>query len=170
MRTLAVLLIALALPMSASAEPPGGLKQVDFVVASCAALAINTAKNCEISDGAVNAQVWGWSTVTVTMNYTKGNGTGFTFHLEQCDETAGAYSANCTDATDWKTVSIVAPSGSTTTLSNETIDSGTMAASGARVVSMGINYRRLRLASILASGTPNSSDKITANVVLSRGQ
>lgn len=171
-----ILLVAFLLPATAMAQ---FTQHLPFSPTACDLDAINVALNCEITNTGVTGAggggdittVWGWSKLTLRLKYTHGAGTGFTFHFEECTENSGVYANDCTDATDWSPVSVEAVDGTgTTTLLDETITSGTLGADKVRTWTVLLNYRRLRLASILALGTPSSSDKIGVTFTLSRGQ
>ncbi len=172
MKRTIVFLLALLAPLTAAAQ----FQQVRLSPTACNDDAINTAINCEIAgtalDGGAVANVqktWGWSYLTLDMTYTRAAGDGFTFYFEVCNENSGVFASDCTDAADWHRVSLDATSGSTTTLSNEGIASGTMAATGYRVWTVRLNYWRTRLAAITATGAPTASDKIKVTMTLSKG-
>jgi len=118
--------------------------------------AINSAVVCGDTFG---VKTEGYNIATFEIKYTKGAGTGYQFYLQGCNE--GHSTSDCTNAADWHTIAIeqVIP-GTGVALTTDLIYHDA-AASDQLTWSIGINYRRIRLSSFVAKGTPNTSDKIT---------
>jgi len=127
---------------------------------NCSGASINTAITC---GGTRGFRVEGYQWITLDIAFARDAGTGYTFAVQACNE--GQTSADCTTAADWANVATESTAGSTTTLGLGTY---------ARVVSVddhlidtiGVNYKRLRLANFLASGSPTVNDKITVRGLL----
>jgi len=124
---------------------------------NCSAAAINAAVVCGDTRG---VRVEGYNALTLEIKYTWAAGSGWEFYLESCNE--GHAATDCTDATDWHRVATqgVTPGVITLTAGKVTHASG---ASDQIAWTVGINYRRVRLAAFVATGSPTSSDKITVN-------
>ena len=126
---------------------------------NCSAAAINSAIVCGDTRG---VKVEGYNALTLEILYTLSAGTGYEFYLETCYEGHGA--ADCTDATDWYRVAGQKMDTSTGEL---TIVAGkvthTAAATDRLTWTIGMNYRRVRLAAFVATGSPDANDKITVN-------
>jgi hypothetical protein len=128
----------------------------------CTATAINSASSCELKDTtATYRQVFprGYGLMTLWIYYDWAAGTGYSFRVEACRE--GMASTDCTDNTDWFVVHGESYASGTMTLADGTFTEGSISADHYAVWSMFINYPRVRLANIVASGSPTASDKIT---------
>jgi hypothetical protein len=136
-------------------------------ITGCNATAINTAASCElISLTPSYRKIYpnGYNLLTLYVYYDWAAGTGFGFNLEACHE--GLETTDCTDATDWYRIDGETYATGTVTLASSSITKAA-GADDYSVWSVAINYPRIRLANILATGSPSASDKITITAVLS---
>ena len=133
----------------------------------CNNVAINAAINCEVRSTAVSPEVLsveGYNAVTFEIWYDWVAGSGIQFNMQACNEGYGATS--CTDATDWFTIQTLGIVVGTGTLTDLLIYKA--AAADIRFTySVGLNYKRFRLANILATGAPGATDKVTIKARLS---
>jgi len=128
---------------------------------NCSVASINSAVICGSTRG---IKVQGYNFLTLEILYTQSAGTGYSFYLETCYE--GHASTDCTGATDWYRVvteSVVAGTGISLT-ADPFIH--LTAASDRITYTIPINYLRLRLNAMTASGSPDANDKITVSARL----
>lgn len=169
MKTLALLAVALTASQvfaQASGVQLPSRQTKTWTLTNCSAAAINSAVNCEVRDTTGTPEILGvegYNLLTLEIFYDYSAGTGLTFKLQSCNE--GLASSNCTDTTDWFDIQSVNINAGTATYTDMTV---TKAASADEyfAISIGINYRRLRLNAITASGVPDASDKITVKARL----
>jgi hypothetical protein len=131
------------------------------VLTNCSAAALSSPiASCEVRSATVTG-VKGFNLLTLEILYTDGGagaGLGFSFVLQSCREGMGAL--DCTDAADWYTVQTEKVVDGAITIINGTVTHDATATE--RLVwSVGINYQRLRLASVTGLGSPGATDKIT---------
>jgi len=132
-----------------------------FILPDCNAKAINAAVDCEVRQKTTSPytlNVVGYNVLTLEIYYDWTAGTGIQFNIEACDEGDG--DTDCTAATDWflvQTGNIVA---GTDTLSDLLVTK-VCGADCYFTYSIGLNYRRLRIANVLATGVPGANDKVT---------
>ncbi len=124
---------------------------------NCDNAAINVAVTC---GGTRGIRVQGYNALTLEIVYTRSAGTGWQFVLETCHEGQGT--TNCTDAADWHQVATEVVGAGTVELDAGTIGHDTTV-TDRLTWTIGINYRRVRLASFVARGTPDANDKATVN-------
>ena len=127
----------------------------EMTLTNCSAAPINAAVIC---GGTRGMRVSGYNALTLEITYTQSAGTGYEFYLETCYE--GQTTSDCTDAADWHRVATewVAPG---LVLLNAGKITHAAAASDQSTWTIGINYRRIRLAAFVATGAPDAGDKIT---------
>jgi hypothetical protein len=136
-------------------------------ITGCNATAINTAASCELINTSTSYRKiypHGYNLLTLYVYYDWAAGTGYGFNLEACVE--GMESTDCTDSTDWFRIMGETYASGTLTLANGAVTK-VAGADDYGVWSVAINYPRIRLSSILATGSPTASDKITVTAVLS---
>jgi hypothetical protein len=127
---------------------------------NCGNAAINAAVTC---GGTRGFRVEGYQWLTLDIAYTKDAGTGYTFTVQACNE--GQTTSDCTNAADWATIAAESVAGGVTSLSLGSF-AHVASASDHLVDTIGVNYRRIRLASFVATGSPTANDKITVNGLL----
>jgi hypothetical protein len=162
-----VLLALLLAPATALAQTTGSSITISGIT-GCDATAINVATDCELRNVVVPYRPLnsnGYNLATLYIYYDWAAGTGYSFILQACKE--GLETTHCTDATDWFDVQGEAYSSGTLTITDATITKAA-GADDYSVWSVGINYPRMRLKGIVASGSPTASDKITVVAVLTR--
>lgn len=147
-------------------------RQVDVGnLTNCTAAAINAAVNCEVrctSSTCPNGQVLGtlgFNLLTLEIAYTWSAGGGVQFYLQSCNEGMGPTA--CLDSTDWYDVQAIAVAAGTGTLTDFLVSKTGLAASKKYVYSIAVNYQRLRLYQVVATGAPDANDKVTIRARLS---
>jgi len=128
----------------------------------CDAAQINVAKTC---GGTRGIKSEGYQNIALEIDWTKGAGTGWTATIEHCSE--GHASTDCTTAGDWSIVTDITPGSGVWTI-DEAVLTYLSAASSNVTVTFPINYRRIRVKDLLASGTPNTSDVATVSGLMTR--
>jgi hypothetical protein len=138
-----------------------------FTLPGCDGASINAGVNCEIRTRELSPHILGVEghnvlTLEVAVAYAAGTNISWTF--QACNE--GLRDSDCTDAADWFPVQSlsVTPAGAGT-VSTLTLTKTTGAATRF-TYSLGLNYVRLRLAGIIAGGTPTANDKVTVKARL----
>lgn len=150
----ALTLLCLAAVPSHNASDTGSWSKWQEIGAldNCNAAAINVAVDCG------DIRVQGYNALTLEIFYDYAAGTGYQFNLETCYE--GFSVTDCTDATDWHTVAVQFPAPSSVVLTPATI-SRVVSADDTLTWTFGVNYKRIRVANVVATGSPTASDKIT---------
>lgn len=123
---------------------------------NCNAASINSAVIC---GGIRGIRVQGYNSITLSIAYTRSAGTGWEFYLEECLE--GHASTHCTESTDWFRVAVqnVTPTSGVGLYAKPIFH---VTSSTDRITyTITLNYRRIRLAGFVATGTPDANDKIT---------
>ena len=95
----------------------------------------------------------GFDQLTIFVEYTQSAGTGVSFSLETSED----------GGTTWHKIQVGKISSGTVTLFDATYTKA-LATSGNYVVNIPVNNQFVRLASLIATGTPDANDKATVRV------
>ena len=128
----------------------------------CDGAAINVAVNC---GNVYGIKTEGYNAITFEIAYTQSAGSGWQFYLQSCYE--GHTTTDCTDATDWHTVAIERVVGGTGVSFHRNLYFHDTTVSDQITWTIPINYKRLRLGSFVAKGSPGVGDEITVNARVS---
>ena len=97
----------------------------------------------------------GFDQLTIFIKYTRSAGSGVSFTLETTED----------NGTTYHTIQVGKISSGTVTLFDATYTKS-LAASGNYVVNLPINYEQVRIANLVATGSPDANDKATLRVRL----
>ena len=124
----------------------------------CTAKAVNTAATCGNQAG---YDVSGYNVATLFITYTRSAGTGLGFAIEATND------PNCSSAstTCWFLVHTAAVVAGTMTLSPLSVLK-TVSATSYYTASLGINYKKIRFNTALATGAPGAGDKMSLSVLV----